>query len=75
MKALLLSYNTSPVWKIGNEIVTGLGADHIRFPELPDSLYSRPTLIWTVQNDGAARSIASKRRIWRAASRGTPTTC
>jgi hypothetical protein len=55
VKALLLSYNTSPVWKIGNEIVTGLGADHIRFPELPDSLYSRPTLIWTVQNDGAAK--------------------
>lgn len=55
VKALLLSYNAQPVWKIGNEIVTGLGADHIRFPELPDSLYSRPTLIWTVQNDGAAR--------------------
>ena len=55
MKAMLLSYNTSPVWKIGNEIVTGIGADHIRFPELPDSLYSRPTLIWTVQNDGAAK--------------------
>ena len=55
VKALLLSYNTSPVWKIGNEIVTGIGADHIRFPELPDTLYSRPTLIWTVQNDGAAK--------------------
>jgi hypothetical protein len=55
VKATLLSYNTSPVWKIGNEIITGLGADHIRFPELPDSLYTRPTLIWTVQNDGAAR--------------------
>jgi hypothetical protein len=55
VKALLLSYNAAPVWRIGNEIVTGMGADHIRFPELPDSLYSRPTLIWTVQNDGAAR--------------------
>lgn len=55
VKATLLSYNNGPVWKIGNEIVTGLGADHIRFPELPDTLYSRPTLIWTVQNDGAAR--------------------
>ena len=54
VKALLLSYNTGPVWKIGNEIVTGLGADHIRFPELPETLYSRPTLIWTVQNDGDA---------------------
>jgi hypothetical protein len=55
VKATLLSYNTSPVWKIGNEIVTGMGADHIRFPELPESLYSRPTLIWTVQNDGVAK--------------------
>jgi hypothetical protein len=55
VKALLLSYNSAPVWQIGNEIVTGLGADHIRFPELPDSLYSRPTLIWTIENDGAAR--------------------
>jgi hypothetical protein len=55
VKALLLSYNSAPVWQIGSEIVTGLGADHIRFPELPDSLYSRPTLIWTIENDGAAR--------------------
>lgn len=55
VKALLLSYNTQPVWKIGNEIVTGIGADHIRFPELPETLYSRPTLIWTVQNGGAAK--------------------
>lgn len=52
--ATLLSYNTAPVWKIGNEIVTGMNADHIRFPELPDTLYSRPTLVWTVQNDGAS---------------------
>jgi hypothetical protein len=35
VKATLLSYNTSPVWKIGNEIVTGIGADHIRFPSCP----------------------------------------
>ena len=55
VKATLLSYNTAPVWKIGNEIVTGIGADHIRFPELPETLYSRPTLIWTVQNDGLAK--------------------
>jgi hypothetical protein len=55
VKALLLSYNSGPVWKIGNEIVTGLGSDHIRFPELPHNLYTRPTLIWTLQNDGASR--------------------
>ena len=55
VKARLLAYNTAPVWRIGNEIVTGIGSDHIRFPELPESLYSRPTLIWTLENDGAAR--------------------
>ncbi|MSO57341.1 MAG: hypothetical protein EXQ55_10560 [Acidobacteria bacterium] len=53
--ARLLSYNNQPVWKIGNEIVTGLHADHIRFPELPASLYARPTLIWTLDNGGATR--------------------
>lgn len=53
--ARLLSYNTAPVWQIGTEIVTGLHADHIRFPELPNSLYTRPTLIWTLDNGGATR--------------------
>jgi hypothetical protein len=30
-------------------------ADHIRFPELPGNLYSRPTLVWTLANEGGAR--------------------
>jgi hypothetical protein len=51
--ARLLSYNNAPVWQIGEEIVTGMHADHIRFPELPGSLHSRPTLIWTLENSGA----------------------
>ena len=55
VKARLLSYNNAPVWQIGNEIVTGLHADHVRFPQLPESLYSRPTLIWTLENTGAGR--------------------
>jgi hypothetical protein len=55
VKARLLSYNNGPVWQIGDEIVTGLHADHIRFPELPGNLYSRPTLIWTLDNTGAGR--------------------
>ena len=50
--ARLLSYNNAPVWQIGNEIITGMHADHIRFPELPENLYARPTLIWTLENDG-----------------------
>ena len=53
--AHLLSYNTQPVWRINGEVVTGLHADHIRFPELPDTLYTRPTLIWTLANGGATR--------------------
>ena len=52
-KALLLSDNGGPVWKIGNEIVTGLGVGSYRFPELPGNLYSRPTLVWTLDNRGA----------------------
>jgi hypothetical protein len=55
VKARLLSYNNAPVWQIGSEIVTGMHADSIRFPELPSNLYSRPTLIWSLQNDGAAK--------------------
>jgi len=50
--ARLLSYNNAPVWRIGDEIVTGMHADHIRFPELPGNLYARPTLIWTLENGG-----------------------
>jgi hypothetical protein len=55
VKAHLLSYNNAPVWQIGGEIVTGMQADHIRFPELPGNLYSRPTLIWTLDNSGGSR--------------------
>ncbi len=52
-KALLLADNGGPVWKIGDEIVTGLSVGSYRFPELPDNLYSRPTLVWTLDNRGA----------------------
>ena len=54
VKATLLALNNGPVWRVGNEIVTGMGADHYRFPELPDSLYSRPTLVWALDNQGDA---------------------
>ncbi|HVA95697.1 MAG TPA: DUF4139 domain-containing protein [Candidatus Dormibacteraeota bacterium] len=55
VKATLLSFNGAPVWKIGNEIVTGMSYESIRFPELPDNLYERPTLLWTLENSGARR--------------------
>jgi hypothetical protein len=55
VQARLLSFNGAPVWQIGGEVVTGLHADHIRFPELPNNLFTRPTLIWTLDNTGAVR--------------------
>ena len=55
VQATLVSYNNGPIWKVGSEYVTGLGSDHIRFPELPDNLYSRPTLLWILANQGVAR--------------------
>ena len=56
IKATLVAFNgNGPIWKIGDEIITGLHADHYRFPSLPQNLYSRPTLIWTLGNSGATR--------------------
>ena len=50
-----VSYNNAPVWQINGEIVTGLQADHIRFPELPGNLHAHPTLIWSLDNTGGTR--------------------
>ncbi len=55
VKATLVSNNGGAIWKVGDEYVTGLGSDHLRFPELPENLYARPTLVWTLKNDGAPR--------------------
>ena len=51
--ATLLAFNNGPVWKIGDEIVTGMSASFYRFPDLPANLYSRPTLVWRLDNRGA----------------------
>jgi hypothetical protein len=50
VKALLLADNEGPVWKVGNEIITGMGADRYIFPDLPENLYSKPTLVWLLDN-------------------------
>jgi hypothetical protein len=55
VKATLLSDNNGQVWKIGNDIITNLGYNSIRFPEVPENLYERPTLLWTLQNSGARK--------------------
>jgi hypothetical protein len=55
VQARLLAYNQAPVWRVGNEIVTGMGYESIRFPEIPETLHSRPTLVWMLDNRGTAR--------------------
>src|SRR5690348_15016109 len=52
IKATLLSDNSGPVWKIGNDIVTGMFAESYRFPEVPANLYNRPTLLMSLENSG-----------------------
>jgi hypothetical protein len=53
VKATLLALNEGPVWKVGDEIVTGMGADRYVFPDLPGNLYSKPTLVWLLENTKA----------------------
>ena len=55
VKATLLANNNGPVWKIGNDIVTGLYGESYRFPEVPANLYDRPTLLMSLENSGARK--------------------
>ncbi len=55
IRATLLSDNNGPVWKIGNDIVTGMFAESYRFPEVPANLYDRPTLLMSLENSGAKK--------------------
>jgi hypothetical protein len=55
VKATLLADNNGqPVWKVGDEIQTGMPSNSYKFPDLPGNLYSRPTLVWTLENRGSA---------------------
>ena len=55
IKATLLANNNGPVWKIGNDIVTGVYGESYRFPEVPANLYDRPTLLMSLENSGPAK--------------------
>lgn len=55
VKATLLADNNGPVWKIGNDIVTGMFAESYRFPEVPANLFERPTLLMSLENSGARK--------------------
>jgi hypothetical protein len=54
MKATLLSDNAGrQVWQAGNEIITGMFPYEYIFPALPPGLYSKPTLVWLLNNRDA----------------------
>lgn len=55
IKATLLADNNGPVWKIGNDIVTGMYVESYRFPSVPANLYDRPTLLMSLENSGARK--------------------
>ena len=55
IKATLLADNNGPVWKIGNDIVTGTYAESYRFPEIPRNLFDRPTLLMSLENGGSRK--------------------
>src|SRR2546427_1255879 len=55
VKATLLADNNGPVWKIGNDIGTGLYAESYRFPEVPANLFERPTLLMSLENSGSRK--------------------
>ena len=55
IKATLLANNNGPVWKIGNDIVTGLYGESYRFPEVPANLFDRPTLLMSLENSGSRK--------------------
>src|SRR5438309_4234744 len=55
IKATRLADNNGPVWKIGNDIVTGMYAESLRFPEVPANLYDRPTLLMSLENEGGRK--------------------
>jgi hypothetical protein len=55
VKATLLADNNGPVWKIGNDIVTGIYSESLRFPEVPANLFDRPTLLMSLDNSGGRK--------------------
>src|SRR5262245_41533450 len=54
-EATLLANNNGAVWQIGDRIVINpSNIAEIRFPQLPESLIARPTLVWRLASDRAA---------------------
>jgi hypothetical protein len=49
----LLSIENGTVWRIGNQIVSNPPYRELIFPQLPESLRDRPTLVWLLASERA----------------------
>jgi hypothetical protein len=53
----LLAVNDGTVWRIGDTIVTNPSYAWLEFPQVPDNLYARPTLVWLGQSKGGDSAV------------------
>jgi hypothetical protein len=55
VEAKLLSNNNGTVWDIGGKIVINPPYSRIMFPNVPENLISKPTLVWQINAANAGR--------------------
>ncbi|MEO8499562.1 MAG: DUF4139 domain-containing protein, partial [Vicinamibacteria bacterium] len=55
VEAKLLSNNAGTVWEIGGKIVVNPPYSRIIFPNVPESLIARPTLVWQIGAPAAGK--------------------
>jgi hypothetical protein len=54
-EAILLANNNGAVWQIGDHIIINpSNIAEIRFPQLPENLIAKPTLVWRLANERPA---------------------
>ncbi len=51
-RARLLSANNGTVWKAGEAILSNPSYAYLEYPEVPENLYARPTLVWLGEAQG-----------------------
>lgn len=56
VKAILLSNNGNPIYKIGDDITFG-DSGRVLLPSFSDNLISRPTLVWLLSNNAVEQEI------------------
>ena len=71
VKATLLADNNGPVWRIGNDILTGISGEGYRFAEVPANLFEHPTLLMSLENSGGRKqqieaSYLAQNLLWNA---------